>query len=157
MKLKKLRQEKGLTQEQVAQLLGVTRRTYLKYENDQSSLSEIKYKFIYQTLEQYGVIDEERGILTIEQIKNACFEIFKDYDVEYCYLFGSYAKGNANPKSDIDLLISVNASGLQFFEIVERLREKLKKKIDLLDAKELEKNILLVEEILKDGVKSYGK
>lgn len=157
MKLKKLRQEKGLTQEQVAQLLGVTRRTYLKYENDQSSLSKIKYKFIYQTLEQYGVIDEERGILTIEQIKNACFEIFKDYDVEYCYLFGSYAKGNANPKSDIDLLISVNASGLQFFEIVERLREKLKKKIDLLDAKELEKNILLVEEILKDGVKSYGK
>jgi len=156
MKLKKLRQEKGLTQEQVAQLLGVTRRTYLKYENDQSSLSEIKYKFIYQTLEQYGVIDEERGILTIEQIKNACFEIFKDYDVEYCYLFGSYAKGNANPKSDIDLLISVNASGLQFFEIVEKLREKLKKKIDLLDAKELEKNILLVEEILKDGVKIYG-
>jgi len=156
MKLKKLRQEKGLTQEQVAQLLGVTRRTYLKYENDQSSLSEIKYKFIYQTLEQYGVIDEERGILTIEQIKNACFEIFKDYDVEYCYLFGSYAKGNANPKSDIDLLISVNASGLQFFEIVERLREKLKKKIDLLDAKELEKNIPLVEEILKDGVKIYG-
>ena len=65
----------------------------------------------------------------IEQIKNACFDIFKDYDVEYCYLFGSYAKGNANPKSDIDLLISVNASGLQFFEIVERLREKLKKKI----------------------------
>lgn len=155
MKLKKLRQEKGLTQEQVAQLLGVTRRTYLKYENDQSSLSEIKYKFIYQTLEQYGVIDEERGILTIEQIKNACFDIFKDYDVEYCYLFGSYAKGDANPKSDIDLLISVNASGLQFFEIVERLREKLKKKIDLLDAKELEKNILLVEEILKDGVKIY--
>ena len=156
MKLKKLRQEKGLTQEQVAQLLGVTRRTYLKYENDQSSLSEIKYKFIYQTLEQYGVIDEERGILTIEQIKNACFDIFKDYDVEYCYLFGSYAKGNANPKSDIDLLISVNASGLQFFEIVERLREKLKKKIDLLDAKELEKNRPLVEEILKDGVKIYG-
>ncbi|HOC98072.1 MAG TPA: helix-turn-helix domain-containing protein [Bacilli bacterium] len=156
MKLKKLRQEKGLTQEQVAQLLGVTRRTYLKYENDQSSLSEIKYKFIYQTLEQYGVIDEERGILTIEQIKNACFDIFKDYDVEYCYLFGSYAKGDANPKSDIDLLISVNASGLQFFEIVERLREKLKKKIDLLDAKELEKNIPLVEEILKDGVKIYG-
>ncbi len=156
MKLKKLRQEKGLTQEQVAQLLGITRRTYLKYENDQSSLSEIKYKFIYQTLEQYGVIDEERGILTIEQIKNACFDIFKDYDVEYCYLFGSYAKGNANPKSDIDLLISVNASGLQFFEIVERLREKLKKKIDLLDAKELEKNIPLVEEILKDGVKIYG-
>ena len=156
MKLKKLRQEKGLTQEQVAQLLGVTRRTYLKYENDQSSLSEIKYKFIYQTLEQYGVIDEERGILTIEQIKNACFDIFKDYDVEYCYLFGSYAKGNANPKSDIDLLISVNASGLQFFEIVERLREKLKKKIDLLDAKELEKNIPLVEEILKDGVMIYG-
>ena len=73
-----------------------------------------------------------------------------------CYLFGSYAKGDANPKSDIDLLISVNASGLQFFEIVERLREKLKKKIDLLDAKELEKNIPLVEEILKDGVKIYG-
>lgn len=36
MKLKTIRWAKGLTQEEAASLLGITRRTYAKYENDES-------------------------------------------------------------------------------------------------------------------------
>ena len=46
--------------------------------------------------------------------------------------------------------------GLKFFELLERLREGLKKKVDLLDTAQLRNNEALVQEILKDGIKIYG-
>ena len=76
--------------------------------------------------------------------------------MEYCYLFGSYAKGKATEVSDVDLLISTSVSGMQFYDIVEALREGLKKKVDVLNLEQLRDNTELVNEILKDGVKIYG-
>ncbi len=46
--------------------------------------------------------------------------------------------------------------GMKFFELVEVLREQLRKKVDLLDLSQLENNPTLVHEILSDGVKIYG-
>ena len=81
----------------------------------------------------------------------------KKYPIDYCYLFGSYAKGTANEKSDIDLLVSIPIDGMIYFELVETLREKLHKKVDLLDVNQLKNNYALVQEILRDGIKIYGK
>lgn len=156
MKLKDIRSKKGLTQEEAAKLLGVSRRTYIKYENEQIQLNDLKHKFMCQTLESYGFIDESHGILTLEQIKTICKNVFEEYNVEYAYLFGSYAKGKAKETSDVDLLVSVPVNGLEFFGLLETLREKLKKKVDLLDVGQLNNNMELVKEILKDGIKIYG-
>lgn len=156
MKLKDIRLKKGLTQEQAAKMLGISRRTYIKYENDELREKELKYKFMCQTLEEYGFIDETHGLLTLEQIKSICAEVFEEYNVEYGYLFGSYAKGKAKENSDVDLLVSIPANGLQFFGLVETLREKLNKKVDVLDEGQLNNNIELVKEILRDGIKIYG-
>lgn len=76
--------------------------------------------------------------------------------MKYCYLFGSYAKGKTTEKSDIDLLVSMPIDGMKFFELVELLREKLKKRIDLLDVSQLDKNLLHTQEFLEDGIKIYG-
>lgn len=46
--------------------------------------------------------------------------------------------------------------GMKYFELIEILREQLKKKIDLLDVTQLDNNPTLVKEILKDGIKIYG-
>ena len=156
MKLRDIRSSKQLTQVQAAKILGVSRRTYINYENGTTSLPAPKYAFLCKTLEEYGCIDEVHGILTLDFIKAACAEVFKEYGVEYCYLFGSYAKGNATEKSDVDLLISVQIDGLGFFGLVEALRETLKKKVDVLDLAQLNNNAELVSEILKDGIKIYG-
>ncbi|MBS6441740.1 MAG: nucleotidyltransferase domain-containing protein, partial [Coprobacillus sp.] len=72
-----------------------------------------------------------------------------------CYLFGSYAKNKATEHSDVDLLISTSITGLKYFELVEILREQLKKKVDLLDSAQLNNNFDLVHEILKEGIKIY--
>ena len=116
----------------------------------------MKYVFMLQKLEKYGFIDETHGILTVEQIKNVCTDIFRDKDIEYCYLFGSYAKGKATELSDVDLLIATSVTGIKFYDLVEALREGLKKKVDVLNLEQLNGNSDLVNEILKDGVKIYG-
>lgn len=156
MSLKDIRLQNNLTQEEAAQLLGVTRRTYVNYEAGRIDKSSLKYKYVVETLQKASLIDETHGILTIDQIRRICSEIFMDYSVEYCYLFGSYAKGKATEKSDVDLLVAMPVDGMKFFELVELLREKLKKKVDLLDIAQLDNNPTLVQEILKDGIKIYG-
>ena len=78
------------------------------------------------------------------------------YDVGYCYLFGSYAKGKATEKSDVDLLVSTSVTGIRFYDLIEALREELGKKLDVLDLGQLSGNDELVNEILKDGIKVYG-
>lgn len=156
MCLKDIRLQNNLTQEEAAKLLGVTRRTYANYEAGRINESSLKYKYVVETLKKANLVDEEHGILTLDQIKKTCGDIFKDYSVEYGYLFGSYAKGKATEKSDVDLLVAMPVDGMKFFELIERLREQLKKKIDLLDVAQLDKNPTLVQEILKNGIKIYG-
>ena len=116
----------------------------------------LKYKFIYQELERIYKIDEEHGLLTLDNIQLTCDKIFSRYKINYCYLFGSYAKGNQKAESDVDLLISSDVKGLKFFGLAEKLREQLHKKVDLLDVSQLVKNPELLDEILKYGIKIYG-
>lgn len=156
MTLKELRKQKNLTQVKCAEYLGIPIRTYQNYENDIKKQNSFKYLYMMQKLEQYGLIDESHGILTVEKIKEICTEIFSSYNVDYCYLFGSYAKGKATENSDVDLLVCTEITGIAFYDLVEILREKLNKKVDILNLRQLNENLDLVNEILKDGIKIYG-
>lgn len=154
--LKKLRNEKKLTQQQVADLVGVSLRSYKSYENEPEKAGTIKYNYILEQLSKINVIDEEHGILEINDIRTKCKEVFEKNDVNFCYLFGSYAKGKATPQSDVDLLVSTSLSGLKYYGFVEELRETLHKRVDVLNINQLKDNLELTEEILGDGVKIYG-
>lgn len=156
MTLKELRKKKKLTQAACAKYLGIPLRTYQNYETDASKVGSIKYNFMLQKLEEYGFVDETHGILTVEQIKSICSSVFENYGIDYCYLFGSYAKGKATEVSDVDLLISTPISGMRFYDLVETIREALQKKVDVLNREQLNDNPKLINEILKDGIKIYG-
>lgn len=156
MTLKELRISKKLTQEKAAKILGITRRTYINYEHGNIDFSKAKYAYIFKVLNEYGKIDEKHGLLSLDEIKKACSNIFKDYSVRFCYLFGSYAKGKAKENSDIDLFVSMETNGTEYFDLAERLREELNKKIDLIHETQLKNNFELTKEILKDGIKIYG-
>lgn len=155
MRLKELRKNKNLTQAECAKFLGVPLRTYQNYENDELKVKTIKYQFMIQKLDEYGLINENKGILTLKSIKDICCDIFKNYDIDFCYLFGSYSKGVANECSDVDLLISGKVSGLKFYELIELLREKLKKNVDVLTINQLKNNFELTKDILMYGVKIF--
>ena len=154
--LKSRRIAKKLTQQEVAKRIGISLRSYIMYENDEGKVDTVKYRFLLQEVEKMNLMDENHGILTLEQIKTVCAEVFSSFQVEFCYLFGSYAKGKATESSDVDLLISTETTGLRFYELTETLREALHKKVDLLDLKQLPNNEELLREVLKEGVRIYG-
>lgn len=154
--LKNIRIEKKLTQVEAANFLGISLRSYKSYENDDIKKDTKKYRFFLNRLMEINPIDEEHGIRGIDDIKKICSLTFEKYNVEFCYLFGSYAKNNAKENSDIDLLICADVKGLKFYGLVEELRESLHKRVDVLNISQLKDNLDLTKEILKDGIKIYG-
>ena len=154
--LKEIRKEIGMTQSQAAEFLNVSIRSYKSYENEPDKVNSVKYGYMIDKLKSLNIIDETHGVLSIDQIKNKCSEIFKEYNIEFCYLFGSYSKGKAKADSDVDLLISSTVKGLKFYGLVEKISKSLRKNVDLLDADQLLNNPELLSEILKDGIKIYG-
>ena len=156
MTLKELRSSKSLPQKAAAALCGIPLRTYVRYENNPDAEGSLKYQYLFQEISQYGFVDENHGVLSKEDIVRSCNLVFQTYPVEYCYLFGSYAKGLASETSDVDLLLCTNITGIKFYGLVERLRETLKKNVDVLEVRQLTNNPELINEILRDGVKIYG-
>ena len=156
MTLKELRSSKSLTQKAAAALCSIPLRTYVRYENNPDAEGSLKYQYLFQEISQYGFVDENHGVLSKDDIVRSCNLVFQTYPVEYCYLFGSYAKGLASETSDVDLLLCTNITGIKFYGLVERLRETLKKNVDVLEVRQLTNNPELINEILRDGVKIYG-
>ncbi len=154
--LKELRMEKKMTQKQVSELVGISLRSYKTYENDADKSGTLKYNYIVEKLKKINPVDENHGVLDVEDIKRKCTRVFEKYEIDFCYLFGSYAKHMALPTSDVDLLISANIKGLKFYGLVEEIRDALNKKVDVLDINQLRDNLELTQEILKEGIKIYG-
>ena len=159
MNLRETRISYHLSQIDASIILGVPIRTYRRYENDNSYGDAFKRKMFIESLKKQCEITEEKGVLTIEQIKQIVTDLFETKykgKIDFCYLFGSYAKGTAKDKSDVDLYLFSSLTGLDFVGCIEDLRQTLHKKVDLIRSSELKNNIDLMNEILKGGIKIYG-
>lgn len=79
-------------------------------------------------------------MLTTEQIKQTVSEYFKDKPVKKVYLFGSYARGEANEESDVDLLVDLDYEkgiGWQFFGWNDELKDVFRKNVDVISSRGL--------------------
>ena len=153
MTLKELRKKHRITQKEAALIVGVPYRTYIRYEDDEAYQTSYKYKKILEDLNNHLKIDEEHGILSVQTIKEFLLPICYKHNIIFCYLFGSYARGEARDNSDVDLLIDTNVTGLSFFGLVEEIRTTLNKKIDVLRLCDLQYNNPIILEILKEGIR----
>lgn len=153
MTLREIRKQNNLTQKEAADLIGIPYRTYIRYEELISYEGTYKYKKMVEDLLNKVSIDEDKGILSIDKIKTLLIPLLQKRDIKYCYLFGSYARGEARENSDIDLLVDTEITGMDFFKLVEEIRETLHKRIDLLRLKDLSANNPIILEILKEGIK----
>lgn len=151
------RKRLGISQTEAAKLLNISRRSYQTYEQiKDDKYGNYKYHYFVSTLKKETLLDEDHGVLSIDQIKKITKPIFDKDKSRVVYLFGSYARGEAKPTSDVDLLIDTDTDGLDFYELVEILRESLGKRIDLLDIRQVQSNKELLVNVLKDGIKIYG-
>ena len=65
------------------------------------------------------ILSEEKGdkVYSIEEIKSKAIPIAKKYGVKKLSLFGSYARGEANSKSDLDFIYDDINSKEIFFKL----------------------------------------
>lgn len=83
---------------------------------------------------------------------------FKSKPVNKAYIFGSVARGEQRPDSDLDIVVELDRSkpiGLEFIQLQLELEELLNKKVDLLTEKSISKHISPFIE--KDKVLIYEK
>ena len=72
-------------------------------------------------------------------------DFFSGKPVLKAYLFGSYSRNEAEPGSDIDILVDLDYSqhiGLGFVQMKLDLEQKLHKKIDLVSSQAVSKRLL---------------
>ena len=103
------------------------------------------------------IANEER-VYSIEEIKTLLLPVFQDYNVRRAVLFGSYGKGKATPKSDVDILVDSGLKGLNFVGLISDIKDSLHgKDVDVFDVSHVDKGSLVDREISNTGVEIYAK
>lgn len=98
-------------------------------------------------------------IYSINDIKRLLRDVLDNTDVDKAILFGSYAKNTQTKTSDIDILIDSNGKvkGLRFFAIIDMIKEKFNKDVDVIEKSEIDKGSKIEKEIKETGVVVYEK
>lgn len=95
-------------------------------------------------------------IYTIDEIKSIASPIARQYGIAALYLFGSYARGEATPESDIDFRVD-RGQVVDLFELgglYSDLEERFQKKLDVLTTHMLSNRFL--ERIRPEEVLIYA-
>lgn len=88
-------------------------------------------------------------------IENVIKSLLVRYNAEYALLFGSYARGEETPDSDIDVVVfgGDNFKKSNIFAFAEELREALGKDADVFEISEVNKGTPFYDNLMKEGVK----
>ena len=101
-------------------------------------------------------------MLTVSDIKELVKPVCRKYDVQEAYLFGSYARGEATDKSDVDIrIVRGNSPKLRSLFRISGFR------LDLMDALDRDVDLLtclphgplsepFLQNLKKDEIKIYG-
>jgi predicted nucleotidyltransferase len=160
--LKSLRKNLKYSQQEISNLIGIPLNTLQNWEQNVRTPSEwvlnlMMDRILRDAVEHHDKISETKGILSFLKIKRIVASIASQHPIKKIVLFGSYAKGQANPKSDLDLYMVSNLSGLAYFEFAEKLRQALKKKVDLFSSLTLNTTSPTYLEIEDTGIIIYER
>ena len=102
----------------------------------------------------------KKDVLTLEEIRSELQEICKDSSVRRIWLFGSYARNEADSESDLDLLVDLeNALDIERFDSIHDVKIDLMS-LSLFNRKlqsDLRFNKSFVERVLNERVLVYEK
>lgn len=78
---------------------------------------------------------KKRSTYSFSSIKRKALPILKRHDVKRAAIFGSFARGEANAKSDVDFLIEYKGRNKSLLDLVGLkldLEESLSRKVDVI-------------------------
>jgi len=96
-------------------------------------------------------------MLSIEEIKSYILPVVKKYPVEKVILFGSYARGDASDKSDVDLIVESRGRlrNRKIFALGGELLGVLPVRVDVYDILEISNPSAMYDNIQKEGIVIY--
>ena len=101
-----------------------------------------------------GVMFMDKNIVPLENITALVKPLAEKYHVREIYLFGSYARGEADGDSDMDFLV-FGGEGFKLTSILalgEDLRAVLKKKVDVFEIREINQDSEFFRTIMREKV-----
>ena len=93
--------------------------------------------------------------LSLNKIKAIVKELLERYHAEYALLVGSYARGDATPDSDIDIIVvgGKNFVPRNIFALAEDLREMTGRKADVFEMREVNTGTPFYESVMREGIR----
>ena len=81
--------------------------------------------------------------MTIEEVKEKVVPILQRHGVTYAAVFGSLARGEDRPQSDVDILVRLGrpTGMIGYMLLVESLEECLQRKVDVVTEQSLNKYV----------------
>ena len=80
-------------------------------------------------------MSKKKAVHSFSAIKRKALPILRRHDVKRAAIFGSFARGDANPKSDVDFLIEYKGKNKSLLDLVGLkldLEETLARKVDVI-------------------------
>lgn len=95
--------------------------------------------------------------MSTEEIRNKITTILKNHGAEYVAIFGSVARGEFHPGSDVDVLVRFgrDISLLDHIGIAYELEDAIGQKVDLITERSLSEHV--VPNVKKDLQVLYGR
>lgn len=93
--------------------------------------------------------------LSRQEVESAIRTLLRKYHADHAILFGSYAREDADERSDIDVIVvgGEDFHGTDIFAFGEELRELTQKSVDAFEIREINKDTELYNNILREGVR----
>jgi len=81
--------------------------------------------------------------VTIEEIKRRTDPVFRHYGVSSAAVFGSVARGEDRPESDVDILVRFGrpTGMVGYMRLIENLEKSLQRKVDLVTEQSLNRHV----------------
>lgn len=95
------------------------------------------------------------SVLSVDEITNIVKQLLQKYNAEYALLFGSYARGEATPDSDIDIIVvgGKNFVPRNIFALAEDLRELTGRDADVFEIREVNDGTAFYDSVMKESIR----
>ena len=134
--------DSGMSMYSLSKQTGLPYTTINRLVNEKLSINNCNAGAVFKIASALGVqmevLMKGECVYTLDEIAERIAPVAKKYNIPKVYIFGSYARGEANPDSDVDLMIEVgNLRGLEVIGALEEFKNALNKPVDLITTRSL--------------------
>lgn len=93
-------------------------------------------------------------IFSLQKISELIRPVAAKYKVKAIYLFGSYARGQADGRSDLDFLVygGANFKLTNIFALAEEIRQLTNKNVDVFEISEVDKESNFYKTVMNERI-----